>query len=161
MKKTIRKASPRKRVVRKSGNESLNSLLIENFVSLQKVLTELSGKFGGLAKEISALLKIFELSARDLAKKETVPKQDVGEQKTLINKLNTLLEQNKIIAQGLTLIHEKIPEQDSFQEVPEPINFQNYRKSIPIRPPPPQESPVPTKPKKNLDSEVPQFKKIV
>jgi len=161
MKKTIRKVSSKKRVVRKSGSANLNSLLIENFVSLQKVLTELSGKFGGLAREISELLKIFELSARDLAKKETVPKQDVGEQKILINKLNTLLEQNKIIAQGLTLIHEKIPEQDSFSEVPEQIDFQNYKKSVPIKPSPPKGSSIPIESKKNLDREIPQFKKIV
>ncbi len=161
MKKTIRKVSSKKRATRKSGKESLNSLLIENFVSLQEVLTELSGKFGGLAKEISELLKIFELSARDLARKETIPRQDIGEQKVLVNKLNTLLEQNKIIAQGLTLIHEKIPESDSFQEAPEQINFQNYKKSIPIKPSPPKEIPVPIESKKNLDREVPQFKKII
>jgi hypothetical protein len=79
--------------------------LIDNFVNLQRVLTNLSLKFDGLSENISKLLQLFELSAKSFVSKTQNP---IPEDKDLLNKLDTLLDQNKTIAKGLTLIEEKI-----------------------------------------------------
>ncbi len=79
--------------------------LVENFVSLQKVMANLSVKFDELSNNISKLLELFELSATALAKKDINFTKPVDEEK-IINKLNNILEQNKIIARGMALMSE-------------------------------------------------------
>jgi len=44
-------------------------ILIENFIALQKVITNLSIKFDKLTNQISSLLELFEVSAKTLAEK--------------------------------------------------------------------------------------------
>jgi hypothetical protein len=80
--------------------------LIENFVNLQKVLTNLTVKFDYLSDNISKLLQLFEISAKSFIKKQEEPA--ATEEKELLRKLDTLLDQNKTIAKGLTLIEDKI-----------------------------------------------------
>jgi len=84
-----------------------NKILVENFVSLQKVMTNLSLKFDNLAGQISKLLQLFEISAKALAEKEFNAEKGDKTSKKILEKIDNLLEQNKIIARGLTLIHEK------------------------------------------------------
>ncbi|MDP2672626.1 MAG: hypothetical protein Q8O84_02330 [Nanoarchaeota archaeon] len=79
--------------------------LVENFVSLQKVMTNLSVKFDELSNNISKLLELFELSAAALAKKDINFTKPMDEEK-IMNKLNNILEQNKIIARGMALMGE-------------------------------------------------------
>jgi len=86
----------------------LNEILIENFVSLQKTMTNLAIKFDNLSENISKLLQLFEMSARSFAEKQ--PVQDLEKDKEFLGKLNALLEQNKTIAKGLTLMEEKMRE---------------------------------------------------
>src|SRR3989338_11062800 len=86
-----------------SGN--LEVKLIENFVSLQKVMVNLSVKFDELSSQISKLLELFELSATALAKKDINFTKPMDEEK-IVNKLNNILEQNKIIARGMALMSE-------------------------------------------------------
>jgi hypothetical protein len=103
----------------------VEQVLIENFVSLQKVMTNLAVKFDSLSSQISKLLELFEISAKTLAEKG-----DLGENKEdkkVAEKLDNLLEQNKVIAKGIALLHEKEtsaqPEQkyqtQSFPRVPQ------------------------------------------
>jgi hypothetical protein len=83
----------------------IEKVLIENFVSLQQVMTNLAVKFDNLSNQISKLLELFEISAKAL-----VEKGALGEEKTdkkALEKLDSLLEQNKIIAQGIALLHER------------------------------------------------------
>ena len=54
-----------KKVIKKP--KSTNQILVENFVSLQKVMTNLSIKFDNLSMQISKLLELFEISAKTLA----------------------------------------------------------------------------------------------
>lgn len=99
------------------GEQNIEKVLVENFVSLQKVMTNLSVKFDSLTKQISKLLELFEISAKALAKKDfALEKGD--KDKKIIEKIDNLLDQNKTIAQGLTLVHEKIPEQKKFSSPP-------------------------------------------
>ena len=126
-----------------NSESTIEKVLVENFVSLQKVMTNLSIKFDNLTKQISKLLELFEISAKTLARKN-FDLEKGGEDKKVIEKIDNLLEQNKTIAQGLTLIHEKIPEQKKFkyppvqapQQMQQPqaqkpqVNTEGYQKSI-------------------------------
>ena len=104
------------------SEKKVDSVLIENFVSLQKVMTNLAFKFDNLSGQISKLLELFEISAKTLAEKD----YSVGEEKTdkkLVEKLDNVLEQNKIIARGIALLHETNQEQKyptSFQPTQKP-----------------------------------------
>jgi len=89
----------------------LNKLLIENFVKLQKVQTHLVGKFEKLSENIARLLQLFELSARSFIEKQPkIPGEDIEKDKEFLDKLDKLLDQNKTIAKGLTLMEEKMKE---------------------------------------------------
>jgi len=106
----------------------INELLIENFASLQKTMANLAVKFNSLSDNIAKLLNLFEMSARSFAEK---PLPDTQKDKEFLDKINTLLDQNKTIAKGLTLMEEKMRErvvgsQTSFQE-----NYQQSQSSIP------------------------------
>jgi len=134
-------------------------LLLQNFVALQEVLTNVSDRFNILSKNIAQLLKIFEDSAKSLAEKEFQKDKQNEFNKDMIEKLDKLLEQNKLIAKGITLIYnipeekkeapkileEKKPEEKKEQE-PEIQNdtyLQGYFSSIN-----PQVQPTPITPKK-------------
>lgn len=99
------------------GEPKIEKVLVENFVSLQKVMTNLSVKFDNLTKQISKLLELFEISAKALAEKD-FDLEKGGKDKKIIEKIDNLLEQNKTIARGLTLMHEKTPEQKKFSYPP-------------------------------------------
>ncbi len=86
----------------------LEKMLIDNFVNLQKVLTNLSLKFDVLSTNISKLLQLFEVSAKSLAQKQVLGLGEKDDE--LMKKLDSLLEQNKTIAKGLTLIEGKLRE---------------------------------------------------
>ena len=89
------------------SNKEVQIALIENFVNLQKVLTNLTIKFDALSDNLNRLLQIFEISAKSFIKKNEEPSWG-REDKELLNKIDTMLEQNKTIAKGLTLMEEKI-----------------------------------------------------
>lgn len=85
-------------------NEDVNRILIQNFVSLQKVLTDLVIKLDGLSDNIEKLLNLFETSAKSIAEKNP---NFLNDNRDLTKKIDTLLEQNKTIARGITLMGEK------------------------------------------------------
>ncbi len=78
--------------------------LLDNFVNLQKVLTNIAVKFDTLSDQISKLLQLFEISAKSFAEKSLESEID-GES---LDKLDTLLEQNKTIAKGIMLMEERM-----------------------------------------------------
>lgn len=103
-KKTSTKAKPK--VTRLPANTNVEKVLVENFISLQKVLTNLAVKFDNLGAQISKLLELFEISAKTLAEKDIKLNAKPMEDKKVADKLDSILDQNKIIARGLTLLHE-------------------------------------------------------
>ncbi|MFW6233172.1 MAG: hypothetical protein ACOC3Z_00755 [Nanoarchaeota archaeon] len=140
-KKIIKKKTPKKKIsnsystqkkqVKKKAIENNNysqnnnhnnteKLLIENFASLQKVMVNLSSRFDELSNQISKLLNLFEVSAQALAKRNFDLQ---GNNQELVNKLNNLAEQNKVIARGVSLLHEE--NNPSQQETNQPPQ-QNY-----------------------------------
>ena len=77
-------------------------LLIENFVGLQHAMTNLSIKFGSLSDNIVKLLNVFEEAARSFASGGR------SDDKDMLNKIDSLLNQNKTIAKGLVLMEGKL-----------------------------------------------------
>lgn len=96
----------KKRAITTPNSNTTNKILIENFVKLQKVMTDFAGKFDSLSDNIAKLLQLFEITARSFAEKQ--PMVDLQKDKEFLEKLNTLTEQNKTIAKGLTLMEEKL-----------------------------------------------------
>lgn len=110
-------------------NNDINKILVENFVSLQRVMTNLSVKFDNLSSQISKLLELFEISAKTIAEKD--PKTNENHKdinKDIMEKIDNLLEQNKVIARGLTLIHEN---NSPREETRQPMQLQ--RPQVPPR----------------------------
>ena len=134
-----------------SQKKSADKLLIQNFVALQKVMVNLSIKFDGLSSQISKLLNLFEISAKALAEKGV----EMPENKKIIEKLDNISEQNKVVARGLTLMHQayiqsshqapqprqgpppqnkqNIPQQQNPNIPPEKPSMQGYQRSISSR----------------------------
>jgi len=107
----VKKGERTARKVRVSQDaERLNVILIENFVSLQKAVTNLATKFDDLSDNITKLLQLFEISAKSFADKLASGVPDVEKDREFLEKLNKLLDQNKTIAKGLTLMEEKLRE---------------------------------------------------
>ncbi|PIN92902.1 hypothetical protein COU61_01195 [Candidatus Pacearchaeota archaeon CG10_big_fil_rev_8_21_14_0_10_35_13] len=114
----VKKKGVTKRVVRSNRGgysnayhlEHLNTVLVENFTGLQRVMTNLSVKFDALTGQVSKLLSLFELSAKSFAEKQIQGGTDIQKDAEFLQKLNTLLEQNKTIAKGLTFMGENIRE---------------------------------------------------
>lgn len=142
-KKIAEKKSVKINHPKSNKNISVDKILVENFVSLQKVMTNLASKFDNLSTQISKLLELFEISAKTLAEKDYAKKDD---NKKVVDRLDSLLEQNKVIARGLALLHEKeMPEEQEIvlmpQKIPQPT--QPVAGQIPLRTniprmPPPQ-----------------------
>ena len=77
-------------------------LLIENFVGLQHAMTNMSIKFGTLSDNISKLLQVFEEAAKNFVS------GGKSNDKDMLKKIDSLLDQNKTIAKGLILMEGKL-----------------------------------------------------
>ncbi len=101
--------------------EELNETLVENFVNLQRVMTNLAERFDNLSANISNLLNLFEISAKTFMERPEI--KDAEKDQEFLEKLNTLLDQNKTIAKGLTLMEEKIRERVYGQKQETPDSY--------------------------------------
>jgi hypothetical protein len=126
----------------------MEKTLIDNFTNLQKVLTNLSIKFEDLSNNMSKMLQLFEISAKSFAEKHTSKEAEkqienkTQEQKKAdkeyLKKLDSLLDQNKTIAQGIMLMEKRIRHRNP-QEQEQPAHhpehesrFQGTFKSKPL-----------------------------
>lgn len=89
---------------KKISQREMQEMLIDNFVGLQRAMTNMSIKFEGLSEQMRKLLEIFELSAKNFVTQNSSGDSD----KDVLDKINSLLEQNKTIAKGLVLLEEKL-----------------------------------------------------
>ena len=105
MAKKSEKSSSKQKAMSKA---ELEQVLLNNFVNLQKVLTNLSIKFEDLSNNISKLLQLFEISAKNFAEKYSGEPGQTSSDKEFLKKLDSLLEQNKTIAKGIMLMEEKV-----------------------------------------------------
>lgn len=97
-----------------SKSSEINDKMLENMIKLQKVHIDLAEKFDKLSKEISSLLGLFEIAAKNFSK--NIPAKVSESDKAFLEKIDKLLEQNKTIAKGLTIMEEQIKNRAS----PEP-----------------------------------------
>ncbi len=109
---------------KKMSSKEIQEILIENFVGLQKAMTNLSIKFESLSDQISKLLQIYEMSAKNFMQGSIAENPEAN--KDMLNKIDSLLEQNKTIAKGLVLMEEGLrnkteaSQQDRFRPKPLP-----------------------------------------
>ena len=101
----------------------LDQTLIDNFINLQKVLTNLSLRFEELSGNISKLLQLFEISAKNFAEKYS-DGSNGGTDKDFVTKLDSLLDQNKTISKGIMLMEERIREKEALNPNSKDSNFQ-------------------------------------
>ena len=94
--------------IKRIKSESIPREVLQNLIELQKVHTNLAEKFDKLSKQISDLLALFEMAARSFAASPNV--KGIEKDKEFLDKIDRLLEQNKTIAKGLTLMEERIRE---------------------------------------------------
>lgn len=114
----IKKGAEIKNSEEELSKAELEKMLIDNFVNLQRVLTNLSIKFDSLSDKISKLLQLFEISAKSFIEKQSPEiegeekdrEKNEEKDKEFLNKLDILFEQNKTIARSLTLMEEKLRE---------------------------------------------------
>ena len=123
-KKSTKTTTAKKKAMTKS---EIEEALITNFTNLQKVLTNLSIKFEDLSNNMSKLLQLFEISAKSFAEKYTGDSEELGKKsekqiknqresdKKYLEKLDSLLDQNKTIAKGIMLMEGRIRERDGRQ----------------------------------------------
>lgn len=90
---------------KKIPKEKIDQALLDNFINLQRVLTNLAVKFDDLSNNISKLLQLFELAAKSFVDK---PGKQSAIDQELLKKIDSLLEQNKTISRGIMLIDERI-----------------------------------------------------
>ena len=107
----------------KMNKGEIEKALLDNFISLQKVLTNLALKFDDLSSNISKLLQLFEISAKSFVDKNSVG--ETGKQpevdKEFLKKLDSLLDQNKTISKAIMMMEERIRNRTN----PAPIKEQN------------------------------------
>lgn len=105
---SLNKEKPKKKMTAQEREQ----LLIENFVGLQHAMTNLSIKFSALSENINKLLQIFEEAANKFSsepeRREIIKEPGNELNKDLIRKIDSLIDQNKTIAQGLVIMEEKL-----------------------------------------------------
>lgn len=134
VKKNLSKTKKTSNPVKKLQTEKV---LIENFIALQKVNTNLAIKFDKLSNQISSLLELFEVSAKTLAEKDLELKKENRDNKQIVEKIDNLIEQNRTIARGVALVHEgnyeqksMMPPRRSLPSTPQTKSIGQYQKSI-------------------------------
>lgn len=88
------------------SNSNIEDKLLENLIKLQKVHTDLAEKFDKLSENISSLLSLFEHAAKNFTINPTLNIKESD--KEFLEKIDKLLDQNKTIAKGLTVMEEKM-----------------------------------------------------
>jgi hypothetical protein len=86
----------------------LEDKIVHNLVELQKIHTDVAEKFTKLSNQLASLLTLFEMTARSFAQQSNNPALE--KDKEFLDKIDKLLDQNKTIAKGLTLMEEKMRE---------------------------------------------------
>jgi len=101
----------------------LEDTLLHNMVELQKVHVDMAQKFEKLSGQIAQLLQLFEMTARSFGQQShgiVATEKD----REFLDKIDKLLDQNKTIAKGLTLMEEKMREKIYGHSMPQqmPMN---------------------------------------
>lgn len=108
-KKHVKRNSRTHKTPRSSiSKETLEEQTLHSLIELQKVHVNMAEKFDKLAVQVENLLALFELAARNFAKQPHM--QNTEKDKEFLDKIDKLLDQNKLLAKGLSLMEEKMRE---------------------------------------------------
>lgn len=97
----------RKPVVKRATKDDIIKQLVENNISLQQKNIELISAISKLNNKISEMVDIFDEAAKHIK---------AGTDEPLVNKLERLLDQNKVIANGLILLEKYIREKSAMSQ---------------------------------------------
>lgn len=87
-------------------SRKIEDKLVENMIELQKLNVKMIEKFESLNDQISALLGLFESAAKSFA---SAPGTEMTlKDKEFLEKVDRLLDQNKTLAKGLTLMEQRL-----------------------------------------------------
>ncbi len=115
-----KKREPKKTSQKTSGN--LEDKILQSLIDLQKVHLDVAEKFDKLSQQITNLLALFEMTARSFASQPQM--QGVEKDKEFLEKIDKLLDQNKLLAKGLTLMEERMRERIYGSQQRPPQRFQ-------------------------------------
>ena len=130
--KSVKKEHVSKEIKRKvSGKNKMTAkereeLLIENFVGLQHAMTNLSVKFGSLSDNITRLLQVFEEAAKSFVSGGKL------DDKSMLKKIDSLLDQNKTIAKGLILMEGSLRNRSEIAEQKSVYSEMSHPKPKPL-----------------------------
>ena len=106
-----------KSVSKKEKQQDKNiDILIENSISLQKILTSVSYNLTKLTEEVTLILELFKEASKNFGEERATEEIDLDHKKNLISKLDTLIEQNKHIARGLILLEGTLRDREKSRE---------------------------------------------
>ena len=150
------------KVIHESTKEvRVDRALTDNFIALQKVMVNLSVKFDSLSTQISKLLELFEISAKNLARKDMDSTradmmQASYDSKKVIERLDMISQQAGLIGKGLALIHEVNSENRGLQARPVQTSVTRQQKPVFSMP----AKPLPKKPGlEEISSELSEYEK--
>lgn len=98
----------------------------ENSIAVQKVLVRISEKLDNLTNQLTELLGLFEKASNAFSSQQGISERKIEEtvikegrekskeEDALINKLDSLIDQNKTIAKGLMLLEQKMRDESKF-----------------------------------------------
>lgn len=103
---------------KKGGKKHTLDLMFENFISLQKVLTNVAEDLSQLNAKLENLLNLFEESAKSFSEKR--PEDEKA--KEIANKIDEISSQNRIIAKGVMLLEQSVrKENEEYPFKPKPL----------------------------------------
>jgi len=114
---------------KKMSKAEFEESLIDNFINLQRVLTNLTIRFEEMSGNISKLLQLFEISAKSFAERGSGGKNPEID-KEFLKKLDSLLDQNKVISKGIMLMEERVRNKGSHPR--EQTRYSGMMKSRPV-----------------------------
>jgi hypothetical protein len=110
-------------MAKKTGdNANSQKLLLENFISLQKILTNLTVKIDETDKKLSKMLELFEAASKSYGQGRMAPSAGVPQAvqdarlKEIAGKIDILMEQNRDIAKGIILLEQVTSERTETPE---------------------------------------------
>lgn len=113
-KESLEKAKHEKRVPKKQNkHEIINTMLLENFTGLQQSFINLAIKLDNLTEQTSKLLQLFELSAKSFIEKIPNTISEIEKDREFLDKIDKLLDQNKLVAKSLVLMEQQLRERMS------------------------------------------------
>ncbi|MEM4271106.1 MAG: hypothetical protein QXO70_03355 [Candidatus Pacearchaeota archaeon] len=92
--------------MQKRQKEDINAKVLENLIELQKVYTSLAENFSKTSQKLDSLINLFENTAKSFISQPL--SEETERHKEIISMLNQILEQDKIIAKGITILEEKL-----------------------------------------------------